>query len=298
MSFVDDPPIATGDDAGAVPSAPAARPELVTGDRPASATQGTVQVRTDAFEGPFDLLLHLILKDEVDLYEVNLSTIVDAYLAELERMDLCDLESATEFLLIAATLVELKCRRLLPVDDSVDLDEELGFWEERDLLLSRLLECKTFKDAAKVFEQLADRAALSAPRRAGMEERFLDLTPDLLSGVKPEMLRRAFLRVASAKPEPTVDLFHVTAVKASVSDAIAEFVHDLPTRGRVTFRTLTAGFTERVEVVVRFLAVLELFKQGMIEIEQPGAFGDLTVEWIAGDSDVNDALAGADLYEG
>jgi segregation and condensation protein A len=111
------------------------------------------EVQTSVFEGPFDLLLHLILKQEVDLWEISLSVIVDAYLSELERMDHLDLDVATEFLLIAATLVELKARRLLPGVDEVELDEELLRFEERDLLLARLLECKTFKDASKVLER-------------------------------------------------------------------------------------------------------------------------------------------------
>src|ERR671919_1453544 len=110
------------------------------------------EVRTDVYEGPFDLLLHLILKQEVDLWEISLSTIVDSYLEELERMETLDLEVATEFLLIAATLVELKARRLLPGLDELELDEELLRFEERDLLLARLLECKTFKDAAKAID--------------------------------------------------------------------------------------------------------------------------------------------------
>ena len=122
------------------------------------------EVSTPVFEGPFDLLLHLILADQVDLYEVSLSRIVDAYLVELARMDHLDLEVATEFLLIAATLVELKARRLLPADEGIDLDDELALFEERDLLLSRLLDAKTFKDAARVLEVLHVRAARSVPR--------------------------------------------------------------------------------------------------------------------------------------
>ncbi|MDZ7733514.1 MAG: segregation/condensation protein A [Acidimicrobiia bacterium] len=142
------------------------------------------EVQTDVYEGPFDLLLHLILREEVDLYEVSLSTIVDAYLAELERMEELDLEVATEFLLIAATLVELKARRLLPVDDNLDLDEELALWEERDLLLARLVECKTFKDASQVLAVLvADDVDRCYPRPRGLEDRFVDLTPDILEGV-------------------------------------------------------------------------------------------------------------------
>ena len=260
------------------------------------------QVRTESFEGPFDLLLHLILKDEVDLYSVQLSAIVDAYMAELARMDSCDLEIATEFLLIAATLVELKCRRLLPVDDTVDLDEELGLWEERDLLLSRLLECKTFKDVARVFEDLVATAQLSVPRRAGMEDRFLELTPDLLAGTTPAQLHRAFCKVAAPRPVPTVPLSHVTDVRASVTDAIAQLLDELPRRGRATFRQLTSGVIDRVVVVVRFLAVLELYKQDLVELDQLANFGELVVTWNGSSGvrvgDVDVAMAGADVYEG
>jgi segregation and condensation protein A len=237
------------------------------------------EVQTETFTGPFDLLLQLILKDEVDLYAISLAEIVDAYLAEIERMDLCDLDVATEFLLIAATLVELKCRRLLPVDDSIDLDEELGLWEERDLLLSRLLECKTFKDAARVIDQLAVHAGLSMPRRVGPEEQYLELAPDLLSGISPEHLRRAFLRAATFKPPPQVSLGHITVVTASVNAAIEELLDELPRSGPMSFRRLTSGLVDRLEVVVRFLAVLELFKQGMVDIDQPRIFGDLTIRW-------------------
>ena len=124
------------------------------------------------FEGPFDLLLHLILKQEVDLFEVSLSTIVDSYLGEIERIDALDLDVATEFLLIAATLVELKARRLLPSLEDVELDEELLRFEERDLLLARLLECKTFKDAAKALEaRCASRRPQPAARAPGPRSR-------------------------------------------------------------------------------------------------------------------------------
>jgi segregation and condensation protein A len=257
------------------------------------------QVRTEVFEGPFDLLLHLILRDEVDLYSVQLTAIVDAYLAEVARLETTDLEVATEFLLIAATLVELKCRRLLPVDDSVDLDEELGLWEERDLLLSRLLECKTFKDVARVFEDLVGRADLSVARRAGLEDRFLELSPDLLAGTTPAQLHRAFCKVAAPRPVPTVALTHVTDVRASVTDAIARLLDELPRRGRASFRQLTWGLTDRLEVVVRFLAVLELFKQDLVELDQATNFGELTVTWIgSGDRWRDGALATADVYEG
>src|SRR4051794_21154741 len=132
------------------------------------------EVQTPVFEGPLDLLLHLILREQVDIYEVSLTRVVDAYLVELDRMRVVDLDVATEFLLIAATLVELKSRRLLPSGDDVELDEEFALWEERDLLLARLLECKTFKDAARALERMSTVAGRSYPRTAGLEERFLD----------------------------------------------------------------------------------------------------------------------------
>jgi segregation and condensation protein A len=256
------------------------------------------QVQTESFSGPFDLLLQLILKDDVDLYEIRLAEIVDAYLDEISKMEACDLEISTEFLLIAATLVELKCRRLLPVDSDIDLDEELGLWEERDMLLARLLECKTFKDASAVLVSLIDRASKSHPRRVGLEEQFLALSPDPLAGMTPDRLRRAFLKVATERPKPEVSLAHVSVVRASVTDAIEEFVSLLPESGPRTFRQLTEGLEERLEIVVRFLAVLELFKQGMVDLDQAANFGDLTVVWIGDEDDRELAIAGADLYEG
>lgn len=255
------------------------------------------EVQTEVFEGPFDLLLHLILSQQVELYEISLSTIVDAYLAELDRMDDLDLDIATEFLLIAATLVELKTRRLLPGDADVDLDDELALWEERDLLLARLVECKTFKDAAKLLAALADQAARTFPRTTGLDERFSDLAPDLLAGIGPLDVRAAFLRAIEPKPVPTVDLAHVAVAKLSVTEAVQELAEELPELGPVTFRALTDAFVERLDVVVRFLAVLELYKQGRIELDQPATFGDLTITWV-GDLDDESVLASVDAYEG
>jgi segregation and condensation protein A len=242
----------------------------------------SVSVATPVFEGPFDLLLHLILKEQVDIYEVNLAVIVDEYLAEVERMQHLDLDVATEFLLIAATLVELKARRLLPGRDDVDLDDELALWEERDLLLARLLECKTFKDVAGVFSRLADEADRSFPRAVGPDERFAELMPDLLAGVSPVRLRDALVRALQPKPLPTIDLYHVAPVRASVADALVELVDELPRAGRITFRRLTAELVERLEIIVRFLAVLELFKQGLVELDQPQRFGDIEIVWTGG----------------
>jgi segregation and condensation protein A len=259
------------------------------------------EVATPVFEGPFDLLLHLILREQVELWEIDLSRIVDAYLAELARLDAMDLEVATEFLLIAATLVELKTRRLLPGSDDVDLDEEFALWEERDLLLARLLECKTFKDASAALQRLAEVADRSYARRAGMEERFLDLTPDLMDGVTPEKLKKAFLKAIAPKPIVRVDLEHVAPIRMSVWEAIDELADELPRVGRISFRRLTADLVERLEIIVRFLAVLELFKQGLVELDQGERFGDITIVWIGGTNQALDAILDRELvdsYEG
>ena len=259
-------------------------------------------VATPVYEGPFDLLLHLILKEQVDIYEVSLAKIVDAYLVELEKLQSLDLDVATEFAMIASTLVELKARRLLPGRDDVDLDDELALWEERDLLLARLLECKTFKDVAAVFARFADDADRSFPRQSGPDERFAELVPDLMDGITPKRLHAAYVRAVTPKPAPPrIDLFHVAPVRASVADAVVELLDELPRAGRISFSRLTSGLVERLEVIVRFLALLELFKQGAVDLDQPERFGDIEIVWQGFDHDDDLAHAGAvpiDDYEG
>lgn len=236
-------------------------------------------VSTPTFEGPFELLLHLILRQEVDIHEVSLSNIVTAYLDEVRHMKVIDLDLATEFLLIAATLIELKTRRLLPGKDDGDLDEELALWEERDLLLARLLDCKTFKDVASVFSDLVSRADLSFPRMAGPDESFAALMPDLLEGVSPLRLQRAFLRAAAEKPPTVIGLEHVAPIRASVAEALVIVTEQIRQDGRITFRRLVAGISDRIEIVVRFLAILELYKQGRVELDQIERFGEIEVIW-------------------
>ena len=256
------------------------------------------EVTTPTFEGPFDLLLHLILREEVELYDISLTKIVDGYLVELDAMERFSLDMATEFLLIAATLIELKTRRLLPGDDDLDLDDELALWSERDLLLTRLVECKTFKDAAVALQRLANEAGRSHPRVAGPDERFIELAPDVLAGVGPDDLRAAFLRAVAPRAQPRIDLEHVAPIRASVADAVIELIEELPRVGRISFRALTGALVERLEVVVRFLAVLELFKQGFVDLDQPRSFGDIQIVWLGRDRSELEELAGVDAYDG
>jgi len=236
------------------------------------------EVSTSVYEGPFELLLHLILKEEVDIWDVSIAQVIDRFMIEIEKLDRVDLDVATEFLLIASTLVELKVRRLLPGAEMTELDEELLRFEERDLLLARLLECKTFKDAARVLEAMLRRGAKVVSRSAGPEEPFRSLSPDPLRRVTPAQLLAAAIRgLTPPPPPPEIDLFHVAPIRISVRDAADAMLIVLNHTRPVSFRTLVAGIDDRLEVIVRFLAVLELYKQGILDLTQIETFGDLTV---------------------
>ncbi len=240
------------------------------------------EVQTPAFEGPFDLLLHLILKQEVDLWEISLAPIVDEYVARVAGLEHLDLDVATEFLLIAATLVELKARRLLPAPEPIDLDEELARWEERDYLLARLLECKTFQDAAHTIHERMTLASRCFARLAGPEHPFCLLSPDPLERVTIEQFVKAAAKgLAPRQLEVRTDAEHITVARVSVREAIEAVLALLPAREPVPFRDLVRDVSSKIEVIVRFLACLELFKQGMVDLDQCENFGDLQVRMLA-----------------
>lgn len=235
----------------------------------------TYQVKIEAFEGPFDLLLHLIAKREVDIYEVSLSQITEDYLDHLKQMQEFDLEIATEFLLVAATLIEIKAARLLP-GQAVD-EESQHLLSERDLLIARLLEYRAFKDAADALrERLEANAGYYG--RPGPGREYDHLCPDILRRVSVDRFAQIALRVLSPKPpEPVLDVSHVTPILATVSDAVAVVLRALADRKTVRFRDLTIGATSRIDVVVRFLAILELMKRGHASVDQDGAFGEIRI---------------------
>lgn len=259
----------------------------------------TATVSTPVYEGPAEVLLHLVSTHELDIFEIPLATLVDEFVAEVASWTTVDLATLSEFLVVAALLVELKSRRLLPGPDEIDPDEELSGWEERDLLLARLLECQAYAVAADTFNALMERAARAVPRTAGLDEDFVGLGPDLLEGVTPGQLAAAFRRATAERPPPTVDLYHVTVDTVTVADAVTELVVRLPGAGHVTFRQLTGHLRARIEIIVCFLALLELCKQGRVELCQGGNFGELDVVWVAG-APTAAAVATADFdeYEG
>jgi len=251
-------------------------------------------VSTSVFEGPIEALLQLVNTHQVDIYDVPLAAVVDAFVAEMATWESVDMATASEF----PVLVELKSRRLLPGPDDVEPDEELIGWEERDLLLARLLECQAYAAAADAFTLLAERAARAVPRTAGLDDGFVVHAPDLLEGVTPALVAAAYLRATAAQPVPTVDLYHVTVDTVTVAEAVSELEVRLPLEGRATFRGLTGHLHTRIEVIVRFLALLELCKQGRVALDQGHTFGDLQVEWVGGSGVPVPVGAEYDEYEG
>lgn len=254
------------------------------------------EVRTQIYEGPFDVLLRLINEQRVELYDVRLSDIVDAFIAEIAGLERVDLEGATEFLLIAAILVELKSRRLLPDLESAVREEDFALLEERDYLLARLVECTTFSAAGRRLLELESQASRSHPRVAGPDERFEGLAPDLLAGVSLDDLRQAAQRALAERPKPRVEVEHVLVDEVTVAEVVQSLIRVLVRSGTVTFRELTIDARSRNEVVVHFLGVLELYKQGLVEIDQVVTFGELVVTWVGGSEYDDDAFAdGRDL---
>ena len=256
-------------------------------------------VSTPVFEGPVDLLLQLVNSHQVELYDIPLAEVVDAFVAEVATWDSVDLQTLSEFLMVASILIELKSRRLLPGPDDVDTDEELVGWEERDLLLARLLECQAYAAAADGFAVLLEQAARSVPRTAGIDLDFVVNAPDLLEGVTPDQLAEAFLRATAERPVPVVDLYHVTVDTVTVAETVASLARRLPRLGSSTFRALTGHLGSRMEIIVSFLALLELCKQGRVSLEQGHTFGDLEVAWLGGDREAVPVGTGLyDEYEG
>ena len=232
-------------------------------------------VSIPAYQGPVDVLLQLVTSHQVDIFEIPLADVVDAFVAEVASGTRSTCRSLSEFLVVAAVLIELKSRRLLPGSGDVEPDEELVGWEERDLLLARLLECQAYAAAADGFALLIEQAARSVPRTAGLDPDLVVHAPDLLEGVTPDQVAAAFMRATAERPAPVVDLYHVTVDAVTVADAVAELSLRLPRTGPSTFRQLTGHLTSRIEIIVRFLALLELCKQGRVSLDQGHTFGDL-----------------------
>jgi segregation and condensation protein A len=244
-------------------------------------------VHLDNFEGPFDLLLSLIAKHKLDVTEVALSTVTDEFIAHLKAAgSRLDLEQTSSFLLVAATLLDLKAARLLPQGDVED-EEDLALLEARDLLFARLMQYKAYKQVASVLEGRIAAETRRTPRVVGLEERFATLLPEVLIGLGLEEFAALAARALVPKPVTELSLAHLHAPTVSVREQGALMVDRLRRHGTMTFRALSGDAPDTLTTVARFLALLELFREGAVFFDQVTALGELTVRWTGEDVDVH-----------
>ena len=243
-------------------------------------------VRLTNFEGPFDLLLQLIGKHKLDVTEVALHRVTDDFIAHIRGMgEAWDLDEASEFLVIAATLLDLKAARLLPSGEVED-EEDLALLEARDLLFARLLQYRAYKEAAAVFAGRMATAAKRFPRRVPLEPRFAELLPEVLFTIGPQEFAMLAARALAPKAAPVVSTGHIHPPFVSIREQAALIAGRLRSAGRTSFRQLTAGAGGNYELVASFLALLELYREEMVAFDQVTPLGELYVTWTGGDREV------------
>jgi segregation and condensation protein A len=276
------------------PAAETAAPELSV---PAEVDSGKFTVRLTNFTGPFDLLLQLIGKHKLDVTEIALHTVTDDFIAYIRAMgDDWDLGETSEFLLVAATLLDLKAARLLPSAEVED-EDDLALLEAGDLLFARLLQYKAYKEAAAVIADLEGIGTRRWPRAVTLESRYAEALPDLVLGIGPERLLKLALKQFLPKPgPPEVSIAHIHQVRVSVREHATLIRDRLRRAGSATFGLLIADCESTLEVVARFLALLELYREGLIDFEQPVSLEEMTIRWIGGDD--ADLDLDIDDYEG
>ena len=239
------------------------------------------QVRLSEFEGPFDLLLHLISKHKLEVTELALHVVTDEFIAHIKDQGKdWDLDEATEFLVIAATLLDLKAARLLPSGEVED-EEDLAVLEARDLLFARLLQYKAFKEVSAIFEAAFIAESNRWFRSAPLEEPFASLLPEVLIAINPEALAALAAQALEPKPAPpSVGLTHLHNPKVSVREQAIVIADRIKRRGIVSFRALVADAEHTGVIVARFLALLELYRERLVAFEQNVALGELNLRWI------------------
>jgi segregation and condensation protein A len=254
-------------------------------------SDGKFRVRLDNFEGPFDLLLTLIGRRQLDVTEVALSQVTDDFIAYLTAAgDEFDLGQATEFLVVAATLLDLKAARLLPAAE-IDDEDDLELLSARDLLFARLLQYRAYKLAANHLAELEKRAGRRFPRNAELEARFAALSPDLQIGVDPQQFAAIAATALAPRPVPMVGVDHIHAPRVSVREHMAAMAERLARTGSATFRALVAECGSTLEVVARFLGLLELYRDGEVAFDQAEALSELRVRWVGGSRHRSDETA-------
>ncbi|MFE5209194.1 segregation/condensation protein A [Streptomyces sp. NPDC056600] len=267
----------------AVPARPRAdappAAEAAGEDTGPAADPDTFTVRLTNFEGPFDLLLQLISRHKLDVTEVALSKVTDEFMAHIRaRGDDWDLDRTTEFLVVAATLLDLKAARLLPAAEVED-EADLALLEARDLLFARLLQYRAYKQIADIFSARLEDEAGRHPRTVGLEPHHAELLPDVVLSIGPEGFARLAVKAMQPKPPPQVYVDHIHAPLVSVREQAAVVMTRLRELGEATFRTLVEDTDDTLTVVARFLALLELYREKAVALEQETALGELLVRW-------------------
>lgn len=248
--------------------------------------RGDFTLHLDNFEGPFDLLLRLIAKHELDVTEVALSRVTDEFIAFIRAAgEIWDLERTSEFVLVAATLLDLKAARLVPGAEVEDI-EDLAVLEARDLLFARLLQYRAFKQIAQRMEQWWESEAGYWPRPGGIEPGFTGLLPPVVLDVTPDRFARIAARALTPGGATEVSLTHLHAPAVSVREQAELVTERLRGAERVTFAELVADSPNRLTTVCRFLALLELYREKAIAFEQDRALGVLHVVWSGTDAPV------------
>ncbi|MFJ8867810.1 segregation and condensation protein A [Streptomyces sp. NPDC102473] len=240
-------------------------------------------VRLVNFEGPFDLLLQLISKHKLDVTEVALSKVTDEFMAHIRAMGPdWDLDQTTEFLVVAATLLDLKAARLLPTAEVED-EADLALLEARDLLFARLLQYRAYKRIAEIFSDRLESESRRYPRTVGLEPQHAELLPEVVISIGPEGFARLAVKAMQPKPKPQVYVDHIHAPLVSVREQAEIVVARLRAEGEISFRALTEDAADTLTVVARFLALLELYREKAVALDQEEALGELLVRWAGGE---------------
>ena len=251
-----------------------------------SITDGRVagfSLHLENFDGPFDLLLQLISRHKMDITEVALGTVTDEFISYIKQLENSengwDLDKTTEFLVVAATLLDLKAAKLLPSGE-VDDESDLALLEARDLLFARLLQYRAFKEIAAIFSERIEREEKSFPRTVALEPHFAQLLPEVLIGVGAQRFAAIANRVLTPKTTPIFSIDHLHRPLVSVAEQAGKVVEMLRKAGRVTFRSLVSDANSTLVVVARFLALLELYREGVVRFEQVLSLGELQISWV------------------
>jgi segregation and condensation protein A len=257
-------------------------------------TSSRFTVRLDNFTGPFDLLLQLIAHHEMDVTEVALHRVTDDFIAHLKAAgEHWDLDETTEFLVVAATLLDLKAARLLPAGDVED-EEDLALLDARDLLFARVLQYRAYKQVAAMFRELEAGALRRYPRSVSLEQRYENLLPEVMLGVDPQRFAEIATAVFRPKPPPTVSTSHIHMARVSVREHAAVIRLKLAQAGAATFAELVSDCENTMQVVARFLALLDLYRETVVLFEQDDPLGELRVNWSGGTVEEAEAAARAD----